>query len=120
MRSLQLVEATARTVHGKRPEACYTRLAVRPEELDGITTGQNETVYLASERPLPDGGVEIQIFVGNAVEQYENSARRPLSRESTLCKLTLCFCTSINSSRSTSYNHNAADSLVSSAPRARL
>lgn len=69
MRSLTILTCDVRTVKGKKPEARYTGLAIRPEELEGITSGQDETVYIASERPLPDGGVEVQIFISNAISQ---------------------------------------------------
>lgn len=73
MRSLVILTNTSRTVKGKRPEARYTGLAVRPEEVAGATDGLGETVYLASERQLPDGGVEIQVFIGNANAEDTNT-----------------------------------------------
>lgn len=66
MRSLTLSSCRSSTVQGKKAEARYTALAVRPEEL--LTTQDNETLYIASERQLPDGGVEIQVFIGNSTE----------------------------------------------------
>lgn len=73
MRSLTILTYDVRAVKGKKPEARYTGLAIRPEEVEGITSGQGETVYIASERPLPDGGVEIQIFISNVPDGYSNS-----------------------------------------------
>ena len=73
MRSLTVLTCDVRAIKGKKPEARYTGLAIRPEELEGITSGQGETIYIASERPLPDGGVEVQIFISNAAVDYANS-----------------------------------------------
>lgn len=73
MRSLTILKHDVRAVKGKRPEARYTGLAIRPEEVEGITSGQGETIYAASERPLPDGGVEVQVFISNAPVDYDNS-----------------------------------------------
>lgn len=79
MRSLTILTSDVCIVKGKKPEARYTGLAIRPEELEGITTGRGETVYVASERPLPDGGVEVQIFISNAISSYSNSVSFLLS-----------------------------------------
>lgn len=76
MRSLTILTTDVRTVKGKKPEARYTGLAVRPEEVEGITSGQDETIYAASERALPDGGVEIQIFITNVPTDFANSVGR--------------------------------------------
>lgn len=65
MRSLVLLHHESSIVQGKKPEAKLSCLAVRPEEI-ALTSSRGETVYVASERQLPDGGVEIQIFVGNS------------------------------------------------------
>lgn len=73
MRSLTVLTCDVRAIKGKKPEARYTGLAIRPEELEGITSGQGETIYIASERGLPDGGVEVQIFISNASNDYANS-----------------------------------------------
>ena len=73
MRSLTLVSCRASTLKGKKPEARYTSLAIRPEQT-GSTT-DNETLYLAAERQLLDGGVEIQIFIANHVENLVNPVR---------------------------------------------
>ena len=64
MRSLTLLSCSTYTVDGKKADARCISLAVRPEETP-LTTGQGETAYLAAERQLPDGGVEIQVFIGN-------------------------------------------------------
>lgn len=73
MRSLTVLTSDTHVLKGKKPEARCTGLAVRPEELEGITTSQGETVYVASERALPDGGVEVQIFISNAVAGHDDS-----------------------------------------------
>jgi hypothetical protein len=64
MRSLTILSSHAQIVKGKKPEARYTGLAVRPEQT--FDTTNDESLYLASERQLPDGGVEIQIFLANS------------------------------------------------------
>lgn len=74
MRSLVLLHHESRVVQGKKPESKITSLAVRPEEIP-LTLGRGETVYVASERQLPDGGVEIQIFVGNSRDPEASTVR---------------------------------------------
>lgn len=78
MRSLTILTHDVRVVKGKKPEARYTGLTIRPEELEGITSGQGETVYVASERPLPDGGVEVQVFISNVPKNYDSTVSFPL------------------------------------------
>jgi hypothetical protein len=74
MRSLTLLSCSTYTVDGKRAEARCTSLAIRPEETP-LTTGQSETLYLTAERQLPDGGVEIQILVGNCESSIPQQVR---------------------------------------------
>lgn len=66
MRSLTLLTCQAGKVHGKKAAARYTSLAVRNEATSLSHPDDKETLYLASERPLPDGGVEVQVFVANS------------------------------------------------------
>ena len=78
MRSLVLLHHESNVVQGKKPESKITSLAVRPEETS-LTLDRKETVYVASERQLPDGGVEIQVFVGNSRSSKASIVRLQLS-----------------------------------------
>lgn len=76
MRSLVLLHHESSVVQGKKPESKLSSLAIRPEETS-LTSGRGETVYVASERQLPDGGVEIQIFIGNSRRPEASNVSTP-------------------------------------------
>ena len=60
MRSLTLLSRSVGKAAGKKPEGRCTAIAVVPAGIIG--TNDEELVFLASERQLRDGGVEIQIL----------------------------------------------------------
>lgn len=71
MRSLTLLSRTVGKAAGKKPEGRCTAIAVVPAGII-IDTDDEEVVFLASERQLRDGGVEIQILRAvSAVETDE-------------------------------------------------
>lgn len=70
MRSLTLLSRSVGKAAGKKPEGRCTAIAVVPAGI--IDTDDEEVVFLASERQLRDGGVEIQILRAvSAVETDE-------------------------------------------------